>query len=375
MKKRVTKVDFLKSSIMGDIQAGIYHPGDDLPSIRELCERYKMSKQTVSLALADLNKNGILDVSHGRSTRIIGKSKAKKIELIYSSKTSIESQEFWREFYFGIKDELNGRHNYDLELIQIGTEAERLSTERLTSPLTCGAILCGSNYYDSMWKYIHQRNIPLVKVYDIKSNLPQNQAQVTSNFHEAMTEIVRKFIIGGRKQIAFMGISLKESRYFIDHEKYECFVKVLDENGIIFDPTYHLTVPSIDIEKSYEPFLAMLRSGRQPDAVFLSSDLLAPGIYRAAFESGLTIPQDLAVAGCDDLAIGRLLVPSLTTINQRRYEMGRCALRQLMKMIEGNTTTSHEIIPAQLINRESSPSPRPIPWNIRNAKVKSTSNV
>ncbi|MER5741051.1 MULTISPECIES: LacI family DNA-binding transcriptional regulator [unclassified Streptomyces] len=77
-----------------------------------------------------------------------------------------------------------------------------------------------------------------------------------------------------------------------------------------------------------------------PTAVFAGSDQQAMGVYEAARQGGLRIPQDLSVVGFDDLPMCDWLSPPLTTVRQPLEEMGRVAARTLFQLLDGQPLVS-----------------------------------
>ena len=77
------------------------------------------------------------------------------------------------------------------------------------------------------------------------------------------------------------------------------------------------------------------RPAGPPTAIFAGSDQHALGVYEAARQRALRIPQDLSVVGFDDLRAARWLSPPLTTVRQPLAEMGRVAAQMLGELIEG----------------------------------------
>jgi LacI family repressor for deo operon, udp, cdd, tsx, nupC, and nupG len=75
---------------------------------------------------------------------------------------------------------------------------------------------------------------------------------------------------------------------------------------------------------------------RPPDAVFCYGDLLALGALRRALKRGLRVPDDLAIAGFDDIEDGRFSTPSLTTIGPDKAELARLAVSQLLRRLDGD---------------------------------------
>ncbi|MFB9235058.1 LacI family DNA-binding transcriptional regulator [Plantactinospora siamensis] len=89
---------------------------------------------------------------------------------------------------------------------------------------------------------------------------------------------------------------------------------------------------------------ALLRSGVRPDAVFCFNDTLALGALRTLHEEGLRVPEDVAVAGFDDIEDGRFSVPTLSTVAPDKAEIARLAVDLLAARIDG--ARQPEAVPA-----------------------------
>jgi LacI family transcriptional regulator len=92
----------------------------------------------------------------------------------------------------------------------------------------------------------------------------------------------------------------------------------------------------------------------KPDAVFAASDLMAIGAMRATREAGLTIPEDVAFVGFDDVSVATYADPQLTTIRQPIVRFGINAVEILIDLIENGTEPARRIImDTELIIRDS----------------------
>lgn len=99
----------------------------------------------------------------------------------------------------------------------------------------------------------------------------------------------------------------------------------------------------------------------RPTAVFASSDEMAMGFIRTVKDAGLRVPDDVSVAGFDDIEFARYFDPALTTIHQPRAELGRLAAESLVARMTGNgrTIPLRTRLPCTLIVRDSVSAPRP----------------
>jgi LacI family transcriptional regulator len=74
----------------------------------------------------------------------------------------------------------------------------------------------------------------------------------------------------------------------------------------------------------------------RPSAVVCFNDKVAAGVLQAAATRGLRVPDDLSVAGFDDIGVSRATTPRLTTVRQPLQEMGRTAVTMLMRQLDGH---------------------------------------
>lgn len=87
-------------------------------------------------------------------------------------------------------------------------------------------------------------------------------------------------------------------------------------------------------------------------AIFACNDLMACGVYQAAHELGIQIPEQLSIIGFDDIPLITALIPKLTTIRQNTYEMGRKAIALLIHTIE-HEVSERVVFEPTLVVRES----------------------
>lgn len=83
----------------------------------------------------------------------------------------------------------------------------------------------------------------------------------------------------------------------------------------------------------FEAMQALLAMNERPQAVFIGNDAMAVGAYQALYQSGLKIPQDMAIVGYDDIELARYMTPPLSTIHQPKDELGELAIDVLIHRI------------------------------------------
>ena len=162
--------------------------------------------------------------------------------------------------------------------------------------------------------------------------------------------ITEHLLAQGRRRIAFLG---NASGYSPEvYGRYLGYQEALAAAGIPVDPT--LQVDAVTNEQSgRDAMRTLLERGVTFDAVFGVSDLIAIGAMRALIDGGTAVPDDVAVAGFDDIHMASNVSPALTTVAQDTRRAGRLLVDALINQIEGKAATSTKL-PTRLVVRHSS---------------------
>lgn len=108
----------------------------------------------------------------------------------------------------------------------------------------------------------------------------------------------------------------------------------------------------------------LIDKGISVDAVFSANDQMAIGAMKAILNSGMRIPEDVAVVGFDDLAVSSIVSPSLTTIHYPIYQMGYGAMRNIVDERMGRTVEKKVELPAKLVIRRSTDASKADDWGL-----------
>lgn len=96
----------------------------------------------------------------------------------------------------------------------------------------------------------------------------------------------------------------------------------------------------------------LLETKEEFTAVMTVNDLMAVGAIREFHLSGLSVPGDVSVVGCDNIRGTEYSVPALTTLDVKSFEHGRCLMEKLICKMEGRFFEPR-VIRAEFIERES----------------------
>jgi DNA-binding LacI/PurR family transcriptional regulator len=155
----------------------------------------------------------------------------------------------------------------------------------------------------------------------------------------------------GHKRIAYIGGPASSS----GQQRINGCRKAFEENGIEFDPKLIVKIETQDVWNHIDEMVKhLLALNKPPTAIFAECDFIAKDILTNLQDLGLKIPDDIALAGFDNMDFASYLSVPLTSVSQSFYDMGKVATEILLDKIEGRTKEIKEIIlPVELIVRQS----------------------
>jgi DNA-binding LacI/PurR family transcriptional regulator len=165
-------------------------------------------------------------------------------------------------------------------------------------------------------------------------------------------DMTRHLLEQGRRNIAFIGHASEHYPEFL--ERYKGYSDSLRSAGAPLRP--ELQIDAFTTERSgYDAVNLLIERGVAFDALFCASDLIAIGAMRALADREIRVPQDVAVAGFDDIPSASFTNPSLTTVQQDTKAAATLLVESLLGLIQDEPVESH-IIPAKLAIRQSTQS-------------------
>ena len=190
-----------------------------------------------------------------------------------------------------------------------------------------------------------------IPVVEIDRRTPSVETDtVLVNNTEAAYNLVSHLIADGHRRIgAVVGVSDATT----GRERMEGYVQALTTHGIEVSPD--LTIQVLPKEREgYEATQKLLGLPHPPTAIFTGNNLLTIGALKAIQARNLTIPDDVALTGFDEMRWTSLIRPGLTVIEQPTYELGRTAAELLLKRLEDPSRSTREVIlKGKLLVRQS----------------------
>lgn len=298
-------------------------------TIKEIAKAAGVSPSTVSNAL-----NGKPNVSEKVRERIFAlceemnyqpnpaskglkSGKSKTLLFVFS--------DFDRQFYLQIIKGINQYTNlrgYDLLVCSAKT-----CSKFMHPSITCGSIILDRRVQDQLILQKASKDYPIISL-DRPLKHPGAKSILLDNY-SVMSELVEGLYHRGYRKFAFLaGVESTLD----NQERYAAMAEVLRSHGLKIAPEHHLHGDYTE-QSGYQAAKILLLSKQLPEIVVSANDDMAFGMIEAFRESGLRIPQDIAVTGFDDEKPAEAL--GLTTVSVPNFERGYLATQHLINCIIG----------------------------------------
>jgi LacI family transcriptional regulator len=214
-----------------------------------------------------------------------------------------------------------------------------------------GVILCGSRLNEEQlsWAAAHQR------IAAVTSRHPHGASVIALRGDKGLCTITSHVIELGHRRIGHVGSSIGSGS-----ERTAGYREALLSHDMPIDEFAIAIVHRATIDTGRAAARELLQ--RRPDltAVTCFNDLIAIGVMLACADLGRRVPDDVSVAGFDDIDLASLVTPALTTMRIPRFNLGQMAMELMLRVIadQGIHEESLSVDP-ELVLRQSCNAPRP----------------
>jgi LacI family repressor for deo operon, udp, cdd, tsx, nupC, and nupG len=331
-------------------------------SIKDIAKAAGVSHSTVSRALSDSSlvktetKTRIQRLARemGYSPDAIARSLVTQRTHTVGVVVTTITDPFVAEVVQGVEDTAQ-ENDYSVILASSASEPERelAAVEMLRAKRVDSVIVTSSRVGALYLEHLERIGVPVVLV----NNHNEQSGRYTFSVcvdnrhggHLATAHLVQR----GHRRIGYVSGPADHSD---DAERLAGYRQALDEAGIPSDPA--LAMPGNGRLDGGERALHTLAGLTEPPtAVFCYNDMTAIGLISAARRAGLSVPEDLAVVGFDDIPLAAHVHPALTTVAQPQRDMGRQAMGMALALMAADDSTksfSDVVVKGSLVVRESS---------------------
>lgn len=264
------------------------------------------------------------------------------------------------EFYAGCTEailEAARKENYNVLICGSMGRSEILesSVQSLLDNQVDGFIFLGGSGDEGALRRISNAGVPVVCADRHVAGYPS----VEFNNEETFCKLVHVLYESGYRKFMYVGESLDIQSNLL--ERYNGYLRGLKECNLVnckLD-VFSRDLFSMKMSNSYMMFDDILGScsekKNRPDVIVTSNDMIAHGLIAAADKRGIRVPDDLAIAGCDDVNFSACYSPTLTTVHQSARECGEKVYELLRKRIRREDIDHNEriMIRQKIVARES----------------------
>jgi DNA-binding LacI/PurR family transcriptional regulator len=348
------------------ILSGELPAGTQIPPEMEIAQQYQMSRGTVRQALNILVTEGLLERVQGRGTFVrplshpslpvhdkkFETSEGKNIGLILSGSND---DELSMDILVGVEQEAKSR-GYHLNFAFAEDDARQLASAiaRMRT-YTRGLIIFPLNdsVHDEAIAQLQQDQTPFVLIDRYLPSIESDYVGVDNvgGGYRATEHLITL----GHIRIGFAYSNCGSFLTTSVHDRWDGYRNALKAYDLPYDDTLLLRDAPAPTTESPNTFDTYILQSERPSAIFAVNDFVALGLLLAAQRHQISIPEELAIIGFDDVSYAEHISPPLTTIAQPRKDIGRQAGNLLINRIEGQVVgpPRHLTLPTQLIVRES----------------------
>lgn len=204
-----------------------------------------------------------------------------------------------------------------------------------------GLVVIGFCSQDYTYLRNHMR-IPFV-VYDGFCDHPERIFNITIDNYDGGFQVGQYFRNSGHKK----ALCISDNGIDVDRERYNGFKDGFGNKnaGLLLIPMHK--------EERREYYLQNLHTLRSVTAIFAVSDYYAIDLMRFLYEKGISVPNDISIAGFDDIPMCEMICPTLTTVKQDGAMRAKISIRKLWELRENKETETSIKLPVTLIERAS----------------------
>lgn len=325
-------------------------------SIKDIAKAANVSHSTVSRALSDSplvkdeTKVLIKKIADemGYSPHALARSLVTRRTQTVGVVVTTIADPFVSEIVRGL-EETSQNHGYTMILCNSNAEPRRelAAVKALREKRVDGIIITASRIGDLYMPLLEDFDVPIVLI-----NSQQTGKYVYSigtDDHKGAAIATEHLLSLGHTRIGYIASPNNVSSSLARLEGYRAALK---SRGVPYDPA--LTADGDGRPAAGAVAAAQLTALAQPPtALFCYNDLTAIGAIRALKDRGLNVPADVSVVGYDDIPLAEYLNPPLTTVQQRKYDMGCMAMEMLLSLLNGAQDVQDISIEPILICRNS----------------------
>jgi DNA-binding LacI/PurR family transcriptional regulator len=323
------------------------HAKKNRPTLKDIAREARLSPSTVSLVLRDPETNRVGSATRKKIIAIAERLNyrpnllARSLVGQKSSTLGLVVTTMLNPFYAEITQAIIDRareDGYGVIATSVGNGGPRIEqhyAHELLDRGVDGLIICSALRNDPVIHDLCKRGVPFVLVLRGVDEGPCDQPLdfVGVDDRRGAAMITEHLLSMGHTRIALIAGPQETST---GCHRFSGAQAAFEARGLKLEPSL-IFRGNFSRLSGYELGLEIIRTKPQPTAIFSANDIMAMGVLQALAENGLKSPDDMALAGFDDIEMAGLPGIDLTTISHQKIILGRLAVEQLLAKIKGES--------------------------------------
>lgn len=193
-----------------------------------------------------------------------------------------------------------------------------------------GVVIACIDFNDPEVEELVKSDVPVVTI----DHLFNNRIAVLSDNAKGMKDLVKHVYDMGHRRIAY----IHGADSSVTQNRLSSFYRTAMDLGLEIPDEYVKEAEYRSTKQSYQVTQELLSLPEPPTCILYPDDFASFGGINAISEMGLSIPNDVSIAGYDGIRIGRHVTPQITTLRQDTEAIGKTAARELIELIENPKT-------------------------------------
>ena len=350
----ITSYGKIAKTLCDEIRAGVYDGEVPFPSLTKIMKRFGISRPGAAWSVAELKRLGLVTTKKGSGTSVVKRNRT--IGLVIPG---VADSEFYQAIMDGI---VFNCKNYGVDVIAgeifprdhvlRAREAVRLA-RHFAARRVAGVIMqpVGFNAAANEINFaiegvLNNAKIPVVLIdYDILPPPERSHHDLVAidNFNAGRRLALHLLDVGAKRICCFLRLLSAESVW----TRYDGVDSVLKR-------AHGKCAARIEGEPDDEKIVAAGLRKYHPDAIVCSNDIAANNLLRTLRKLNVRVPEDIMLAGFDDVRLASEMKPSLTTIHQPCFNLATAAFQTLISRIDNPDLPSRTVLlDAPLVVRNS----------------------
>ncbi|MGN0641721.1 MAG: LacI family DNA-binding transcriptional regulator [Huintestinicola sp.] len=292
---------------------------------KALNDHKDVSETTKAMVQETAKKMGYFPNSQARALKT---NRTYNLGVLFTERTNSGlTQSYFASVLNGFKKEAEAE-GYDITFISgnIGEHQMTCYEHCMYRNVDGVAVVCVDDYMDSGTRELFESNVPLVTI----DHVPKDRLSVVSDNETDMRRLVEYIAGKGHTKIAYIYGDPSD----VTSMRVKAYKETLVRLNITIRSDYLLQGHYHDTKSTEQLVKKVLSCSDRPTCIILPDDFAALGALNALEELGLSVPDDISIAGYDGIVLSQVIRPKLTTIRQDTDRLGAEAAKRLIALIK-----------------------------------------